>query len=126
MPPGKQSIVLFDGYCNLCSWSVRFISKRDKKKIFSFIPLQSAEALKIPGLLLNDSVSLASVILFEDGRIYKKSTAALRIARSLRFPWNLFYGFIIIPAFLRDGIYMVISRNRYKLFGKRKTCNLIK
>jgi predicted DCC family thiol-disulfide oxidoreductase YuxK len=121
-PHKNQSIVLFDGYCNLCSGSVRFISKRDKRNVFTFVPLQSEEAEKFPGLPRFETDSSASVILIEDENIYVKSTAALKIARQLRFPWNLFYVLIIVPASIRDGVYMFIARNRYKWFGKRETC----
>lgn len=120
----KEQLILFDGYCNLCSQSVSFIFKRDSKKKFSYIPLQRAhsiEGLDLPAFNLEKP---ASIILIEDGRVYLKSTAALRIARHLRFPWNLFYIFIIIPVFLRNAIYMFISDNRYKWFGKRNECFL--
>lgn len=65
---------------------------------------------------------LNSVVLIEDGRIYRRSTAALRIARKLSGAWPLMYGLIIIPAFLRNLIYDFISRNRYRFFGKRDAC----
>jgi len=121
----KTLVVLFDGYCHLCCRSIRFIIKRDKKKSFSFIPLQSEDALKIAGLPVYDKESPSSIILIENGEIFQLSGAALRIARCLRFPWNLFYTFIIVPSFIRDRIYMFISKNRYKWFGKRETCFLI-
>jgi predicted DCC family thiol-disulfide oxidoreductase YuxK len=125
MHSSNHSIVLFDGFCHLCSRTVRFIIKRDKKKIFSFIPLQSEVASKIQNLPVFDKTSPPSIILIEKDKIYQYSSAVLHIARHLRFPWNLFYVFIIIPAFIRDAIYMFVSRNRYKWFGRRESCMVV-
>jgi predicted DCC family thiol-disulfide oxidoreductase YuxK len=63
-------------------------------------------------------------VLIEGDRVYTKSTAALRIAKHLRRGWNLLYGLIIIPKFLRDAVYNWVSKNRYKWFGKRDSCRL--
>jgi len=119
---GKNHIVLYDGFCNLCSSSVQFIIKRDRSRVFSFIPLQSDEAKEIRNLPAYDVNNPETIILSLNGKIYQHSGAALRIARHLIFPWNLCYIFIIIPPFMRDGIYSYISRNRYKWFGKRDSC----
>jgi len=117
-----RSVILFDGYCHLCSRSVRFISKRDKKKLFTFIPINSKEAQQLLGLHGIVDLLPETVILFENSKIYQKSTAILRIARLLGFPWSIFYAFIIVPEFIRDWIYLFIARRRYRWFGKRETC----
>ncbi len=124
MKQPEKRIVFFDGHCNLCSNSVRFIIKRDKKKRFIFASLQSdaaqAHLLQFdPKNKLNDSI-----ILLEGGKQYEKSTAALKIARQLSPPWPLFYALKIIPASLRDALYDWIAANRYKWFGKRTQCLL--
>lgn len=121
MNPG-QKIILFDGVCNLCNSAVNFIIDRDVNNRFVFAPLQSAigsqllEAHQLPPTFLN------SLILVEQDRVYQKSTAALRIAKELRFPWSLCYVFIGVPAFVRDFVYQLIARYRYRLFGKSDTC----
>jgi len=63
-----------------------------------------------------------SILLIEDDKVYDKSTAALRIGKKLRFPWNFLYIFIIVPKAMRNYIYTFIAKNRYKWFGKRDTC----
>lgn len=63
-----------------------------------------------------------SILLWENGKIYERSTAVLRVAGKLRGGWRLLYGFIILPRFLRDGIYHFIARNRYRWFGKKDSC----
>jgi len=124
--PAGKAIIFFDGYCNLCSWAVRFIIKRDTKDYFRFSSLQS-EAGKniIESLNLSDTYK-QSVILVENNLVYLKSEAALRILKKLKHLWPLTYGFIIIPKFIRDFIYEWIARNRFKWFGKRKTCYIPK
>lgn len=120
----NKGIVLFDGYCNLCSGSVKFILKRDKKAYFRFASIQSETGQEY---LLKNKISTKlnnSVILIEDDLVYYKSTAALRIARRLKGFWFLLYVFIIIPGPVRDFIYMVISNNRYKWFGRKTKCFL--
>jgi len=119
-----KSIIVFDGYCNFCSGSVMFIIRRDPGLIFSFTASQSEAGRQI--LKENNLSELAehSLILVERGRIYYKSGAALRIARKLRGLWPLFYGFIIVPEVVRDFIYEVLAKNRYRLYGKREECFL--
>ena len=107
-------VVLFDGVCNFCEGSVRFIINRDPEGIFRFTSLQSEQAKEILQSHGRDPDSLSSVVLVEEGTLYTKSSAALRIARRLRFPWPLLWGFIVLPPFLRDLGYDLIARNRYR------------
>lgn len=117
----EKSIILFDGVCNLCSGAVQFILKRDHKKQFVFASLQSEVG---QNLLLKHKVntSLETIILLQNDKWFSQSTAALEIARQLSGGWPLLYAFIIIPRFIRDGIYDWISRNRYRFFGKKDAC----
>jgi len=120
----NQPLIFFDGYCILCSWSVRFVKKRDKRGVFSFIPLQSNEASVLKLLMVQANDLPDSIILLENQKVWQMSDAALRIARKLNFPWNLLYGFIVLPKFLRDAAYKFIASRRYSWFGKRDTCYL--
>ncbi len=120
----NQPLIFFDGYCILCSWSVRFVKKRDKRAVFSFMPLQSNGASDLKKFLAAGKDFPDSIILLENNKVWLLSDAALRIARRLRFPWNLLYGFIVLPRFIRDGAYKFIASRRYSWFGKRDTCYL--
>ena len=117
-----MKIILFDGVCNLCNRAVQFIIKRDKKEQFLFASLQGKtgnallKKFDIPGNVFN------SFILVEGDKVYTRSTAALRIAKKLNGGWKLLYGLMIIPRFIRNAVYNVISKNRYKWFGKRNEC----
>jgi predicted DCC family thiol-disulfide oxidoreductase YuxK len=118
----NKAIILFDGVCNFCDSSVQFVLKRDKKAYFNFASLQSEigqellEKHKIP------KDKFESLVLIENDKAYLFSTGALRIARKLNGAWPLFYGFIIIPPFIRDFFYKLIANNRYRLFGKKEEC----
>lgn len=118
-------IVLFDGVCNLCNSAVQFIIKRDKKNIFLFSALQSQateQLLQQQGIKLNNTKQPESIIVLSKGKCYDKSSAALIIAKHLGCFWSLMHVFWIIPKPLRDAVYMFISRNRYKWFGKQESC----
>ncbi|HKK40209.1 MAG TPA: DCC1-like thiol-disulfide oxidoreductase family protein [Cryomorphaceae bacterium] len=120
LPEGK-GLILFDGYCNLCNGAVQFIIKRDPKEHFRFSSLSWPPTQK----LLEDYPKYAdtdSILLYENGNLYQKSTAALKIAGRLKGLWPLMKVFFIIPRFLRDPIYDFIARNRYRWFGKKDTC----
>ncbi len=114
-------IILFDGVCNYCNAMVNFVIKRDKKNRFLFAPLQSEKGAELRKKYhIADSID--SFIYIEKGTASIYSTGALKVCRYLSGGWPLLYGLIIVPVFLRDGIYKWVARNRYKWFGKKETC----
>ncbi len=117
-----SKIILFDGVCNLCNSSVQFIIKRDKKKQFRFASLQGNFGQEFLKMHKMPAENFNTLILFENDNIYTRSTGALRMLKHLGGGWNLLYGFIIFPKFIRDGVYNWISKNRYKWFGKKEEC----
>jgi predicted DCC family thiol-disulfide oxidoreductase YuxK len=118
----EKKIILFDGVCNLCSKSVQFIIRRDKKELFLFGSLQGKAAQEY-GKKFNITFDVInSFILIDQNKIYTRSSAALRVLNYLGNGWQLLYAFIIVPKFLRDGIYNFIANNRYKWFGKKEEC----
>ena len=118
----QQPIILFDGVCNFCNGSVNFIIKRNSKTPILFAALQSEAGQRLLREYKLPVNKMESILLIEQGKAYMQSTAALRICRYLRGLWPLCYGFIIVPKFIRDGIYNWIAKNRYKWFGIRKEC----
>lgn len=119
-----KHIVLFDGVCNLCNSSVRFIIKHDHKQIFRFAAMQSDFSKDLLKRYKAEHISNKTLVYICSGNIYVKSTAALLISRELNRLWRFLYYLIYIPAPIRDSIYMLISRNRYRIFGKRETCEI--
>lgn len=119
-----NNIVLFDGVCNFCDASVNFIIDRDKKNIFKFAALQSEKGQEILDYFKLPKDDFDSFVFIENDKVFKKSSAALRIAKKLGGVWKIFYPFIIIPEFIRDFFYNLIAKNRYKLFGKKDACRI--
>ena len=122
IPKGKK-VILFDGVCNLCNGAVNWIIRRDRKDMFRFAPLQGEVGKALTAARHIDTEQVDSIILIDPGMAYYiKSDAALEIARDLKG-----YGFIPvvfgwIPLKVRDAIYDLVARNRYRFFGKQEAC----
>lgn len=117
-----RPVIVFDGMCNLCSRSVAFIIRRDPERRFRFAPMQSeagARLLQRHGL---DPDDVRTLLLVEGGRPYLRSDAWLRVVRRLRGPWRLAAGLRLVPRPVRDWVYGVVARNRYRWFGRREQC----
>lgn len=117
-----KKIVLFDGVCNLCNGSVQFMLKRDKKDQFVFGSLQGKTGQEYLRKFNMPADGFNSFMLVEGGRLYSKSTGALRMLKHIGGAWSLLYGFIIVPKFIRDTVYDFIATHRYKWFGKQDSC----
>ena len=118
----NHPIILFDGVCNLCNSSVQHVIRHDPKEIFKFASLQGEagkQLLKQYGLSVND---MNSFVLIQDNTAYTRSTAALFVAKRLTGISKLLYGFIIVPPFIRNAVYNMIAKNRYKWFGVQQAC----
>ncbi len=118
----NKKIVLFDGVCNLCSSSVQFILKRDKKDQFLFGSLQGNYGQQVLQQHHLPTDNFNSFMLLEGDKLYTRSSGALRMLKHLGGGWSLFYSFIIVPKFIRDAVYNFIASNRYKWFGKKNEC----
>ena len=118
-----HGLILFDGVCVLCSRGCRFVSKRDRRGYFRFVPIQVPEGRPLAEQLGIDPDRPDSFAFVEKGKGYVKSEAVLRIARELpRWQWTWVFHFI--PRVIRDAIYDVVARNRYRWFGRRDACML--
>ena len=115
-------LVFYDGDCLLCSRTVTFLLKRDKKKVLKYAS-QQGDAFKYFSTT-KLSAPKDSIVLLKNGLILTRSTAVLEIVKELPYPWKFLYGLIIIPRFFRDVIYGLIARNRKKWFGKTDSCYL--
>ena len=125
VPPGtvpEHPVVLFDGVCNLCNASINFLIDRDPDAHFRFAPLQSDVGQALVGRCGLEGED--SIVLVEDGRCYVRSTAALQIARRMSGAWPLLGALLVVPAPLRDVVYRLVAKNRYRWFGKQDTCRL--
>tara|TARA_B100001765_G_scaffold54186_1_gene32010 strand:+ start:117 stop:515 length:399 start_codon:yes stop_codon:yes gene_type:complete len=120
----KDKIILFDGVCNLCNGAINFIIKHDPKGIFKFASLQGETGKQLLAQHTIDPQETDSIVLIDNDQVSVKSSAALRIAKNLNQGYPLLFGFMIIPTFIRNGVYDFIAANRYKWFGKKESCML--
>jgi predicted DCC family thiol-disulfide oxidoreductase YuxK len=115
-------ILLFDGVCNLCNSTVRFIIKRDPQARFKFTSLQSDQGQLLLKQFRLPADQFDFIIYIREGECLIKSTAILQILKDLGGRWKLLYGFTIIPEFIRDFLYTIIAKRRYHLFGRQEKC----
>lgn len=116
-------VVLFDGICNLCERSVQLVVRNDRAARFRFAPLQSDVAARLLKQHEDNHEELSSMVLIERGQLFRKSRAALRVARQMDGLWPLmYYGFAWIPLFIADPVYDFIGRRRYRWFGEKSEC----
>lgn len=117
-------IVLFDGTCAFCERAVIFIAVRDPQAYFRFGASQTpaAAALLAPYGVSRDTAR--SIILIEDGQVYLRSTASLRIAARLTPPWSWARLLLWVPVPLRDAAYRVVAAIRHRIAGKSNACEI--
>jgi predicted DCC family thiol-disulfide oxidoreductase YuxK len=117
-------IILFDGTCAFCERAITFIAARDRDAGFRFGASQSpqAAALLAPYGLTRDLAR--SIILIEDGRVYLRSTASLRIAAHLRWPWSLARVCLAVPVPIRDAVYRIVAAIRHRVAGRSNACEI--
>lgn len=123
---GTAPVILFDGHCHLCSWAVTFVVDRDPACVFRFASLQSAsgQALLMHHGLCSAGVVPDSVVLIDGERAYTLSTAALRIAARLRWPWRWLAWGLVVPRAMRDPVYRWVAAHRYLWFGRDEVCRV--
>lgn len=123
MSSAGKRLLLFDGVCNVCNATVLFVVDRDPRERFQFASQQSElgqRVLREHGL----DPAIQSVVLIEDGVAHLYSSAALRVAKRLRWPWPLLYVLMLIPRALRDVAYHYFANHRYAWFGKSEQCRI--
>ncbi len=116
----NRYVVIFDGVCNLCNATVKFILKYDKKEQFVFTTSDSKTTQTLLSSFNNININ-NSVLLVYNNTLYQQSDAVLQIARRLQCFWWM-YAFVIVPKSKRDYFYNIIANKRYKWFGKRNSC----
>jgi predicted DCC family thiol-disulfide oxidoreductase YuxK len=117
-------IVVFDAQCLLCNGWVQFLLRHDRSAIFSFASIQSAVGQRLladRGLKVD---GLETLLLVDGRRTWMHTAAIFRVLHALGWPWRLAWLAWLIPAFLRDPLYRLVAKNRYRLFGRAQTCSL--
>jgi len=122
--PDDRPIVVFDGYCALCSGWAQFILRHDARGVFRLLPAETplGRALYLHYGL--DPQDYETNILIADGVATFKSEACIRMAEGLGPPWSLVGVARILPRRWRDRLYGILARNRLRVFGRRPSCYL--
>ncbi len=116
-------ILFFDGVCNLCQGAVQFVIRRDKTAKIRFASLQSEAGKRAMEVVRQRYGRVPdSLILLENDHYYIESDAALRVAGHFSGGWKLLYGLRWVPRFIRDSVYRLVAKKRYRWFGKKEEC----
>ena len=118
----ENPVVIFDGICSLCNRIVKFIVRKDRKKIFRFTSLQSDFGKQLLSCSAQSGTPANSIILIYKGKIYIRSRAVIQISKLLGGIFSMAFILQIIPRYLSDAFYDLIARNRYQWFGKQDSC----
>jgi predicted DCC family thiol-disulfide oxidoreductase YuxK len=121
--PGER-LVLVDGVCVLCTAWARFLAREDTARRFRVAAIQSAESAAVLAQLDLPTDRFDTIVLVDDGRAFTRSTAVLRILAGLPRPWAWLRVLAVLPAGLRDAVYGLVARNRYRWFGRIEACEL--
>ena len=120
-PDEPDGLILFDGVCVFCSRWVRFVIDRDPGRRFRFVAIQSEPGRILAARFGIDPEAPQTNAVVWDGRIFFKSDAALTVLGELAATRPL--GWLkTVPRLLRDPVYDLIARNRYRIFGRADTC----
>lgn len=120
----NNPVLLFDGVCNLCNAMVKFILNHEKNQSIQFAALQSPAAQRNLRTEISEKFYLESIIFIDNNIVYRNSEAVFRIAIYMKFPYSVLRIFRILPVWISDFFYRIVSKNRYSLFGKSNTCQI--
>lgn len=124
---GGVHLVLYDGVCGFCSHLVQFLLEHDRRAIFDFGALQGTTARSLVAKWGGNPDALTTFYVCANyrtasARVLSRSDAALFIAQELGWPWKAVSGARLMPKVLRDAVYDLVARTRYRLFGRLDRC----
>jgi predicted DCC family thiol-disulfide oxidoreductase YuxK len=115
-------IVVYDAQCLLCSGWVQFLLRHDRAGTFRFAAIQGATGQRLladAGLKVD---GLQTLLLIDGARSWQETAAILRVLHVLGWPWRLAWLGWLVPAPLRNAMYRLVARNRYRFFGRSPVC----
>ena len=124
--PKNKTIILFDGECAMCNNYILFVAKNDSDDNFRFLSIQNKKVNELKKIYSICTNNISSIYIIHNNKIKRKSKAIIKIVSMLKFPYNLLIVFYVIPNFLRDIIYDLVAKNRYRIFGKVNECSIVK
>ena len=121
----NKKVIVFDGVCALCNNFVIFVIKNDKKNLYKFISLQNIQQNKLHDFDKLFDEKINSILLIKKESILSKSDAVIEIFSKLSFPYNLSPILLLIPRTIRNWVYNIIAKKRFKFFGKIEYCSIV-
>lgn len=118
----EQPVILFDGVCNLCNGVVKLVIKQDKKAYFKLAALQSPAGQMLLQKYRLPQKDFETFLLIKNGKVYQQSDAALQVAKHFSWYWQWLQILWLVPRPLRNAVYRLVARNRYRWFGKKEAC----
>jgi predicted DCC family thiol-disulfide oxidoreductase YuxK len=122
MMADPSPLLLFDGVCNLCASSVQFVLKHDHRRLVRFSSIQSEAGSKLYREHGFDPEQPQSMLLITDYGSFTQSDAAIELAQLMGGWLSAAVCFKIVPRPIRDAVYLLIAKNRYRIFGKKDQC----
>ena len=119
-----RAIWLFDGMCGFCSWSVRFLLAHERDPSTVFVAIQSRRGRDIATRHGIDPDVPSTFLFIENDRALEKSDGLIALAKHLHWPWRALQWGEVIPKGIRDSLYDVLARNRYRILGRKEACEL--
>jgi predicted DCC family thiol-disulfide oxidoreductase YuxK len=116
-----DDVILYDGVCVFCSRWIRFVAARDRQARFRFTAIQSAYGARLAQAFGIDPQAPDSNAVIHGGAAHLKSDGALTVLSHLR-GWRWAGLLLRIPRPLRDAVYDLFARNRYRIFGRYEAC----
>ncbi len=120
--PDDRPLIVFDGLCVLCSANARFVLRRDKAARFRLTTAQGPLGQALYRHFGLSTTDYQTMLVIAAGRLHTESDAALRIAEGLGWPWRAAEAARLVPRPVRDALYRLVARNRFRLFGRRESC----
>lgn len=121
-PRFDRPVIVFDALCVLCAANAQFVLKHDRRGHFLLASMQNEVGASIYRHYGVDPADPDSFVVLEAGRILRDSDAVLAVIGGLGWPWRIARIAKFIPKPWRDWAYLLVARNRYRIFGRREVC----
>jgi predicted DCC family thiol-disulfide oxidoreductase YuxK len=119
-----ERLLVYDGYCHLCSGWARFMARHPLSPPFQLVAMQSEAGRALLSANGIDPEDPATFLVIDAGRVLRESDGAIHVVTVFGGAWRCFALARVIPRGLRDALYRLLARNRYRWFGRREVCYL--
>lgn len=115
-------LIVFDGECVLCSGFFHFMLRHDVAGRFRFATAQSALGQQLYQQLGLQTDDFETNLVCVNGQVFQKLDAFAAATGALPGVWRILSLCRFLPSWMKDPLYRLIARNRYRVFGRSGTC----